>query len=101
MSSARVPLSSSQERLGLPPWWPAIVGAYTYGTERLPDGTSKHTFELAIETASECRLERLVSAAYRLEDYQDAIAHAAAAGRRGAVKIVFDLRPGRSKKENH
>ena len=79
----------------------AIVGAYTYGTERLPDGTSKHTFELAIETASECRLERLVSAAYRLEDYQDAIAHAAAAGRRGAVKIVFDLRPGRSKKENH
>lgn len=79
----------------------AIVGAYTYGTEHLPDGTTKHTFDLAIETAAECRLERLVSAAYRLEDYQDAIAHAAAAGRRGAVKIVFDLRNGRSKKESH
>ena len=79
----------------------AIVGAYTYGTEHLPDGTTKHTFDLAIETATECRLERLVSAAYRLEDYQDAIAHAAAAGRRGAVKIVFDLRNGRSKKESH
>jgi threonine dehydrogenase-like Zn-dependent dehydrogenase len=79
----------------------AIVGAYTYGTENLPDGTTKHTFDLAIETAAECRLERLVSAAYRLEDYQDAIAHAAAAGRRGAVKIVFDLRNGRSKKESN
>lgn len=79
----------------------AIVGAYTYGTEHLPDGGTRHTFDLAIDTARECRLERLVSASYRLDDYQDAIAHAAAAGRRGAVKIVFDLREGRRKKESH
>lgn len=78
----------------------SISGAYTYGTERLPDGTSRHTFDLAIETADACRLERLVSAAYRLEDYRDAIAHAAAAGRRGAVKIVFDLRAGREKENS-
>jgi threonine dehydrogenase-like Zn-dependent dehydrogenase len=70
----------------------SITGAYTYGTESLPDGSRRHTFDLAIETANECRLERLVSATYRLEDHRDAIAHAAAAGRRGAIKIVFDLR---------
>ena len=29
---------------------------------------------------------------YALDDYKDAIAHAAAAGRRGAVKVAFDLR---------
>jgi hypothetical protein len=38
-------------------------------------------------------MERLLSATYPLDDYQDAIAHAAAAGRRGAVKVAFDLRP--------
>ena len=35
---------------------------------------------------------RLVSATYPLRDYTDAIAHAASAGRRGAVKIAFDMR---------
>ena len=33
-----------------------------------------------------------VSATYPLDDYDDAIAHAATAGPRGAVKIAFDLR---------
>jgi threonine dehydrogenase-like Zn-dependent dehydrogenase len=81
----------------------ALVGAYTYGTESMPDGTRKHTFDLAIETVAECQLERLVSASYRLDDYKDAIAHAAASGRRGAVKIVFDLRSTseRKKKETN
>ena len=36
--------------------------------------------------------ERWLSATYPLVDHVDAIAHAAAAGRRGAVKIAFDLR---------
>ena len=36
-------------------------------------------------------LGRLVSATYPLDDHVDAIAHAASAGRRGAVKIAFDL----------
>ena len=50
------------------------------------------TFELALELVREARLERFVSARYQLESYEEAVAHAAAAGRRGAVKIVFDLR---------
>ena len=32
-----------------------------------------------------------MSARYPLERYEEALAHAGAAGRRGAVKIVFDL----------
>lgn len=81
----------------------AIAGAYTYGTETMPDGSRRSTFDLAIDTAQTCRLDRLVSATYRLESYADALAHAANAGRRGAVKIAFDLRTDlhRSRKETH
>jgi threonine dehydrogenase-like Zn-dependent dehydrogenase len=70
-----------------------LVGCYTYGTETMPDGSRRRTFDLAIETAAALGFERLLSATYRLHQYEDAIAHAAAAGRRGAVKIAFDLRP--------
>lgn len=70
-----------------------LVGAYTYGTEHLPDGSRQRTFDLAIDTAHAVSIDRLLSATYRLDDYEDAIAHAAAAGRRGAVKVAFDLRP--------
>lgn len=69
-----------------------LVGAYTYGTETMPDGSRRRTFELAIETAQALGFERLLSATYPLSDYEDAIAHAAAAGRRGAIKVAFDLR---------
>ena len=69
-----------------------LKGAYTYGTEHLPDGRTARTFELAMETATDLRAERLLSATYPLSDHVDAIAHAATAGRRGAVKIAFDLR---------
>lgn len=72
-----------------------LKGAYTYGTETLPDGTRARTFDLAADTADHYRAERLLSATYRLEDHVDAIAHAAAAGRRGAVKIAFDVRESR------
>jgi threonine dehydrogenase-like Zn-dependent dehydrogenase len=78
-----------------------LVGCYTYGTETMPDGSRVRTFQLALETVAAARLERLVSATYRLEDYEDAIAHAAAAGRRGAVKIAFDLRTSRTKEETN
>jgi threonine dehydrogenase-like Zn-dependent dehydrogenase len=71
-----------------------IKGAYTYGTETLNDGRRVRTFELAIESANQIEAEKFVSATYPLIDYQDAIEHAAAAGRRGAIKIAFDLRPG-------
>ncbi len=69
-----------------------LKGAYTYGTETMPDGTTARTFDLAIDTANHHEAERLLSATYRLDDHVDAISHAAAAGRRGAVKIAFDLR---------
>jgi len=69
-----------------------LVGAYTYGTESLPDGGTAKTFDLAIETADAIEAERWLSATYRLADHIDAIAHAASAGRRGAIKIAFDLR---------
>jgi len=69
-----------------------IVGAYTYGTETLPDSSTAHTFDLALDTAATLDMGRMVSATYRLDEYEDAIAHAAAAGRRGAIKVAFDLR---------
>ena len=78
-----------------------LVGSYTYGTETMPDGTRTRTFDLAIETVAAARLERLLSATYPLEDFEDAIAHASAAGRRGAVKIAFDLRRSRKKVESN
>jgi threonine dehydrogenase-like Zn-dependent dehydrogenase len=69
-----------------------LVGAYTYGTEVLADGTSRRTFDMASELVGRADLGRLVSAHYRLEDYEDALLHAASAGSRGAIKVCFDLR---------
>jgi len=69
-----------------------LKGAYTYGTESMPDGSTARTFDLAIDTASHFEAERFLSATYPLDEHVDAIAHAAAAGRRGAIKIAFDLR---------
>jgi threonine dehydrogenase-like Zn-dependent dehydrogenase len=81
-------------RVDLAPLWQREVrlrGAYAYGTETRPDG-DRSTFDLAFELVASARLDRLVSAAYPLDRYEEAVAHAAAAGRRGSVKIVFDLR---------
>ena len=75
-----------------------IVGAYTYGTETMPDGSRQRTFDLAMDTVVACDMAQMVSATYPLDDYEDAISHASGAGRRGAVKVVFDLR---STKEQH
>jgi threonine dehydrogenase-like Zn-dependent dehydrogenase len=69
-----------------------LKGAYTYGTETLADGSRTDTFALASDTVDAVRAERLVTATYPLDDHHDAIEHAANAGRRGAVKIAFDLR---------
>jgi threonine dehydrogenase-like Zn-dependent dehydrogenase len=69
-----------------------LVGAYTYGSETLPDGRHVRTFDLAVETADTIEAERWLSATYPLIDHVDAITHAAAAGRRGAIKVAFDLR---------
>jgi len=61
----------------------AIRGCYAY---------THGDFHTAIDVIRQHDLGRLVSATYPLKDYADAIAHAAAAGRRGAVKVAFDLR---------
>jgi hypothetical protein len=67
-----------------------LMGAYAYGAE--PAAGGRHSFDLALEVVEGAGLERLVSATYPLDRYVDAIQHAAAAGRRGAVKVAFDLR---------
>lgn len=73
-----------------------LKGAYTYGTETLADGVRVRTFDLAVATADAIRAERLLSATYPLVDHVDAIAHAATAGRRGAIKIAFEFEPYRT-----
>ena len=82
-------------RIDLAPVWHrevALVGAYTYGTEHLADGEPVHTFDMAFELVRSERLDELVSARYRLEDYAIAVRHADEAGRRGSIKIAFDMR---------
>ena len=86
--------------LELTPLWHRelqLIGAYTYGTEKLPDGETTSTFDLAFELVKTAKLEQLVSACYSLNDYQEALKHAANAGARGAFKIVFDLRDERER----
>ena len=86
--------------LELTPLWHRelqLIGAYTYGTERLANGEAVTTFDLAFELVKSAKLEKLVSACYRLNNYQEALKHAANAGARGAFKIVFDLRDERER----
>lgn len=66
-----------------------LVGSYCYGTEHSHGG--KHTYELAFELVRDLQLGQLVSATYKLDDYVDAIDHAATAGVRGAVRIAFEI----------
>lgn len=77
--------------LDLTPVWQREVGlrgvyAYDAHDER------GHDFATAAELIRELDLGRLVSATYPLSRFEDAVEHAANAGRRGAVKIAFDLR---------
>jgi len=70
----------------LTPLWQrevALRGTYAY---------QRADFDAAIALVQALDLGRLVSATYPLRRYEDAIAHAATAGARGAVKIAFDLR---------
>lgn len=61
----------------------SLRGCYAY---------DRDDFETASTLVRTADLGRLVSATYPLARYRDAIEHAADAGRRGAVKIAFDLR---------
>jgi threonine dehydrogenase-like Zn-dependent dehydrogenase len=72
--------------LDLTPLWhreTSLRGCYAYTVD---------DFELALGLVIEADLGRLVSATYPLSRYAEALEHAAAAGRRGAVKVAFDLR---------
>lgn len=66
-----------------------VTGSYAYRRE---------DFDAAIDLVRSARLGRLVSATYALDRYDDAIAHAANAGPRGAVKVAFDMRPSPSRR---
>ena len=75
----------------LTPLWQrevALKGAYAY---------QRADFDTALALVAERDLGRLVSATYPLRRYEDAVEHAANAGRRGAVKIAFDLRAERER----
>lgn len=75
----------------LTPLWQrevSLQGAYAY---------QRADFDTALELVRDLDLGRLVSATYPLRRYEDAIAHAATAGSRGAVKIAFDLRSERER----
>jgi threonine dehydrogenase-like Zn-dependent dehydrogenase len=84
-----------------------LAGAYAYGTERTePTERTKRTngaaqgvptFGLAFEVAASQRTGQLVSATYPLTRYEDAVAHAGAAGRRGSVKIAFEVAKGETR----
>jgi len=68
-----------------------VTGAYAYGIEDT-GGLLRRTFDLSMEVVAAKGLGRLVSARYPIDRFEEALAHAGAAGRRGAVKVVFDLR---------
>jgi threonine dehydrogenase-like Zn-dependent dehydrogenase len=81
--------------LDLTPVWQrevALRGVYAY--DEHDDRT--HDFATAVELIRGHDLGRLVTAAYPLSRYEDAIDHAAHAGVRGAVKVAFDLRAERT-----
>ena len=61
----------------------SLRGCYAY---------QRADFEAAAELVQRFDLGRFVTQTYPLSDYADAIEHAANAGRRGAIKIAFDLR---------
>ncbi len=67
-----------------------LVGAYTTGTETMPDGSRLRTFDLALEAAASLPvLEELVGATYPLDRWREAIDHAMSAGTLGTFKVAF------------
>ena len=67
-----------------------VRGCYAY---------SRADFATAIDVVRRYSLGRLVGATYPLSSFHDAIAHAANAGRRGTVKVAFDLRSNDSRRK--
>jgi threonine dehydrogenase-like Zn-dependent dehydrogenase len=65
-----------------------VRGAYAY---------TGADFAKAFDLVQDAQLDQLVSALYPLDRWREAIDHAAHAGRRGAVKVAFDLRSERGR----
>lgn len=86
-------------RVDLAPLWMkeiSVRGSYAYGMENI-EGERVSTFTLASRLAQRIGLSKLLSATYRLDDYEMAVEHALHAGTRGSVKIAFDMRKGRNR----
>ncbi len=67
-----------------------LTGAYTSAVERLPDGTERHAFDIAIEMlAAAPRLADMVGATYPLDRWREALDHAMGAGSLGTFKVAF------------
>jgi len=91
----------------------SLTGTYAYGVEHVrgdpaaagsggsDGGEPVRTFDLAAEVVAAKGTGRLVSARYPLERFEEAVAHAGAAGRRGAVKVAFELPTPRSRKRGN
>jgi threonine dehydrogenase-like Zn-dependent dehydrogenase len=74
--------------IDLAPLWQRevrLMGSYAYRHE---------TFSTAFDLVQSTRLGRLVSALYPLDRHREALDHAVNAGRRGAVKIAFEVGAG-------
>ena len=65
----------------------AVRGCYAY---------QRDDFDAAAELVARLDLGRFVTQTYPIDDYAAAIEHASNAGRRGAIKIAFDLRGPRA-----
>jgi threonine dehydrogenase-like Zn-dependent dehydrogenase len=70
-----------------------VLGAYASGTESL-NGDRTRTFDLAISTAAEVEIDRVLGAMYPLASWREAVDHAMSAGRLGTPKVAFDPREG-------
>ncbi len=83
-------------KVDLAPFWHREIkmeGSYAYGTESLGN-----TFKLAMEMIAAKGLGALVSAKYPLHRYEEAIRHAAQAGGRDGVKVVFEITTEKSRR---
>ena len=81
----RIVLSGMPEGADLSPAWfreLELVGAYT----------GSGAFAAAMELVGEAELGKLVTEAYPLARFREAVDHAMLAGRLGSVKVVFDPR---------
>ncbi|WP_250279135.1 zinc-binding dehydrogenase [Frankia sp. Cppng1_Ct_nod] len=73
-----------------PLWFRELELVGTYASS-VGSGTARSDFDRALELAATAPLDGIVSATYPLDRWRDAVDHALAAGRLGAVKVAFDL----------